>query len=84
MGEGEGPSCGTPRRRHRDTYLRFRNLLDPLDLLVRHDVVVPDDVWAVPLVLLLEGGDEQLRRPIAIVVPAEKPLLSSGGLGNTE
>ena len=73
-----------PRRTCRDTYFGFCELLDPLDLLVRHDVVVPDDVRAVPLVLLFEGGDEQLGRPVAVVVPTEKPLLPLGCLQSTE
>lgn len=59
-------------------------MIDPLDFLVRHDIVVPDDVWTVPLILLFERGDEQLWRPIAMVVPTEKPLLPSGCLGSTE
>ena len=61
----------------------FRNLLDPLDFLVRHDVVVPDDVRAVPFILLLEEGDEQLRHPVAMVIPTEEPLLPSGGQFDT-
>lgn len=87
---GEQPNCPMApglsglRRNGGDTYFGFRNLLDPLDFLVRHDVVVPDDVRAVPFVLLLEGGDEQLRHPVAMVIPTEEPLLPSGGLGNTE
>ena len=87
---GEQPNCPMApglsgrRRNGGDTYFGFRNLLDPLDFLVRHDVVVPDDVRAVPFILLLEGGDEQLRHPVAMVIPTEEPLLPSGGLGNTE
>ena len=73
-----------PRRTCRDTYFGFCELLDPLDLLVRHDVVVPDDVRAVPLVLLFEGGDEQRGRPGAVVVPTDKPLLPLGCLQSTE
>lgn len=87
---GEQPHCPMApglsglRRNGGDTYFGFRNLLDPLDFLVRHDVVVPDDVRAVPLILLFEGGDEQLRHPVAMVIPTEEPLLPSGGLRNTE
>ena len=87
---GEQPNCPMApglsglRRNGGDTYFGFRNLLDPLDFLVRHDIVVPDNVRAVPLVLLLEGGNEQLRHPVAMVIPTEEPLLPSGGLGNTE
>lgn len=73
-----------PRRTCRDTYFGFRDLLDLLDFLIRHDVVVPDDVRTVPLVLLFEGGNEQLWRPVAMVVPTEKPLLPPGRLGSTE
>lgn len=78
------PGLSGLRRNGGDTYFGFRNLLDPLNFLVRHDVVVPDDVRAVPLILLFEGGDEQLRHPVAMVIPTEEPLLPSGGLGNTE
>lgn len=78
------PGLSGLRRNGGDTYFGFRNLLDPLDFLVRHDVVVPDDVRAVPLILLFEGGNEQLRHPVAMVIPTEEPLLPSGGLGNTE
>lgn len=78
------PGLSGLRRNSGDTYFGFRNLLDPLNFLVRHDVVVPDDMRAVPLILLFEGGDEQLRHPVAMVIPTEEPLLPSGGLGNTE
>lgn len=66
----------------RDTYFGFCDLLDPLDFLVRHDIVVSDDMRAVPLILLFEGGDEELWRPVAMVVPTEKPLLPPGSLGS--
>lgn len=87
---GEATNCPTvpgmsdPRRACRDTYFGFSNLLDPVDLLIRHDIVVPDDVWAIPFVLLFEGGDEQLWCSVAMVVPAEKPLLPPRCLGSTE
>lgn len=65
------------------TYFGFCNLLDLPDFLVRHDIVEPD-VWAVPFILLFEGGDDQLGRPVAIMVPTEKPLLPLWCLGSTE
>lgn len=78
------PGVRGPRRNCRDTYFGFCDLLDPLDFLVGHDIIVPDDVRAVPLILLFEGGNKQLWRPVAMVVPTEKPLLPSGCLGSTE
>lgn len=71
-----------PGRNCRDTYFGFRDLLDPLDFLIRHDIIIPDDMRAVPLILLFEGGDEQLWCPVAMVVPTEKPLLPPGSLGS--
>lgn len=66
------------------TYFGFCNLLDLPDILIRHDTVEPDDVWAVPFILLFEGGDDQLGRPVAIMVPTEKPLPPLWCPGSTE
>lgn len=73
-----------PSRTCGDTYFGLRNLLDPLDFFVGHHIIVPDDVWAVPLVFLFEGGDEKLWHPVSMMVPTEKFLLPAGRLGSTE
>ncbi|KAF5913463.1 hypothetical protein HPG69_017081 [Diceros bicornis minor] len=78
------PAMSDPRRNCRDTYFGFRDLLDPLNLLIRHDIVVPDDVRTVPLILLFEGGNEQLWCSVAMVIPTEKPLLPLRCLKSTE
>ena len=78
------PGMRWPGRKCRDTYFGFRDLLDPLDFLIRHDIIVPDDVRTVPLILFFEGGDEKLWCSVAMVIPTEKPLLPPGSLESTQ
>lgn len=73
-----------PSRTPRDTYFGLSNLLDPLDFFVGHHIIVPDDVRAVPLIFLFEGGDEELWHSVSMMVPTEKLLLPPGCLGSTE
>lgn len=73
-----------PSRTHRDTYFGLRDLLDPLDFFIRHHIIVSDDVWAIPLIFLFEGGDEELWHPVTMMVPTEELLLPLGRLGSRE
>lgn len=63
----QGGNRGKCAQHQMRTYFGFCNLLDLPDFLVRHDIVEPDNVWAVPFILLFEGGDDQLGRPVAIM-----------------
>ena len=57
------------------THSWFGQLLDQLDLRVRHDVVVAQDVWAVPLVLLLHRSNHELRVAVVVKVTTKHAAL---------
>lgn len=53
-------------------HLGFSQLFDFLDLFVGQEVQVADNAWAVPLILLFNRLQQQMRVPVAILVLAEK------------
>lgn len=59
----------------------FRQLFNLLDLVVRQDVQVADDVRTVPLVLFLHGLQQETRVPVSIVVTTEQTTASLFILG---
>ncbi len=62
------------------TYSWLCKLLDPLNFLDGDDVEVADDVGAVPLILLFDGGQHILGVAIVVVVTTEQPALPAGCL----
>lgn len=54
------------------SYLGFSQLFDFLNLFVRQEVQVADNVRAVPFILLFNGLQQQMRVSVAILVTAGK------------
>lgn len=66
------------------THSWLRQPLHKIDFVVRDDVEVAHDVGPVPLVLLLDRRQQVLGVAVVIVVAAEEPAGSAGGLGERE
>lgn len=64
----------------RAAYSWLCQFLDHLDFRVRDDVDVADNVGAIPLILLFDGWQQKPGVAIVVIVSAEQPTFSTGGL----
>lgn len=57
-------------------YSRFSNLFDLLNLLIRKHLQIANNVWTVPLVLLLYRLEQETWVPVPSLIAAEQPATS--------
>lgn len=58
------------------SHLGFSQLFYFLNLFIRQEVQVADNLWAVPFILLFNGLQQQVGVPVAIPVTAEETATS--------